>query len=227
MRVDLLSLFPEFFSTPLATSILKRAIKRELLNVGLINIRDFSDPPHYRTDERPYGGGPGMVMMAPPVVRALRSVRRESSHTIYLSPSGAPLTAARCRELADHRHLIVLCGHYEGIDERCLKDVDEQISIGDYVLTSGCAAALVLLDAVVRLIPGVLGHDEANREESFETPSLDWPHYTRPEAFEGEGVPEVLLSGNHSHIAAWRKEAALKKTATHRPDLLKERAVIL
>jgi tRNA (guanine37-N1)-methyltransferase len=161
-----------------------------------------------------------MVMMAGPVAKALRSVKRLGSRTIYLSPQGKPLTAAKCRELAEASHLILLCGHYEGVDERVLEsEVDEEISIGDYVLTNGCLAAIVLVDALLRFVPGVLGHEEAAAEDSFERGLLDCPHYTRPEVYEGRAVPPVLLSGNHQEIAKWRKEKAVEKTRRIRPDL--------
>lgn len=162
-----------------------------------------------------------MVMMAQPTVSAIRSVKTPRSKVIYMSPQGRPLTAAKSRELAAAEHLVILCGHYEGIDERILEsEVDEEISIGDYVLTNGCLAAIVLVDAMVRFVPGVIGHESAADEDSFEQGILDCPHYTRPEVFEGKEVPEVLLSGNHKKIAEWRNEQALKKTKRMRPDLL-------
>ncbi len=172
-------------------------------------------------DDRPYGGGPGMVLMAEPVAKAIRSVKKEGSHVVYLTPQGTPFTAAKARALASKEHLVLLSGHYEGIDERVLrKEVDEEISIGDYVLTNGCLAALVVLDAMVRFIPGVLGHEEAADSDSFEKGIFDHPHYTRPEVFEGERVPEVLLSGNHEEIRKWRLNQALLKTKLRRPDLI-------
>lgn len=222
MRFDILSLFPEYFTGPFDESIISQAKKKGILDIRLLDIRDFADNKWRKVDDRPYGGGPGMVMMPEPVAKAIRSVKTEKSRTIYLSPQGAPLTAAKCRELAVCEHLILLCGHYEGIDERVLqKEVDEEISIGDYVLSNGCLAAIVLVDSVARFVPGVIGDERAADEDSFEGGVLDCPHYTRPEEFEGEKVPEVLLSGNHQKIAAWRKEAALKKTQAVRPDLFK------
>lgn len=185
------------------------------------DIRQFADNKHNKVDDRPYGGGPGMVMMPQPATAAIRSVKTSDAHVIYLSPQGKVLTAAKCRELSREKHLILLCGHYEGIDQRILeKEVDEEISIGDYVLTNGCLPAIVLIDAVLRFIPGVLGHELAAEEDSFEKGLLDCPHYTRPEEFEGMTVPPILLSGNHQEIAKWRKEQALKKTREVRPDLL-------
>lgn len=225
LLIDILSLFPEYFISPLSTSIIGRAQIKGLVEIRQVNIRDFSTDKRKRVDERPYGGGPGMVLMAEPVVSALRACKREEepskpAHTVYLSPQGRPLNAAKCRELAGYPHLILLCGHYEGIDERILEsEVDEEISIGDYVLTNGCVAALVLVDALLRFIPGVLGDERAAEEDSFEQGDFDCPHYTRPEVFEGKCVPSVLLSGNHKEIAAWRKKAAREKTARVRPDL--------
>lgn len=224
MEIDILSLFPEYFNGPFDVSIIGQAKKKGLLNIRLVNIRDFADNKHQRVDDRPYGGGPGMVLMPNPVTKAIKSVKKEGAHVVYLSPQGALLTAKKCRELAAHPHLVLLCGHYEGIDERVLEsEVDEEISIGDYVLTNGCLPAIVLLDAVIRFIPGILGHEEAANEDSFEQGHLDCPHYTKPEVFEGKPVPEVLLSGNHKKIAEWRKIMALKKTQQVRPDLLKDK----
>lgn len=219
MRFDILSLFPHYFEGPFDESLIKRAKNRGILDIRLIDIRDFADNKWRRVDDRPYGGGPGMVIMAEPIVRAIRSVKTAESHVVYLTPQGTPLSAAKARALADKPHLILLSGHYEGIDERALKEVDEEISIGDYVLTNGCLAAIVLLDAVARFVPGVIGDERAASQDSFEEGRFDCPHYTRPEEFEGESVPPVLLSGNHREIDEWRKRAALKKTARVRPDL--------
>jgi len=220
VRFDILSLFPGYFRGPFDESIIKQAKTKGKVEIHLVDIRDFSEDKWRRADERPYGGGPGMVMMPGPVAKALRSVKTPQSRVIYLSPQGKPLTAAKCRELAAIPHLVLLCGHYEGIDERVLEsDIDEEISIGDYVLTNGCLAAIVLVDAVIRFVPGVLGHEQAAEEDSFEKGLLDYPHYTRPEEFEGRIVPKVLLSGNHQEIAKWRKEKAVEKTRRIRPDL--------
>lgn len=221
MLIDVLSLFPGYFQGPFDESIIMQARKKGLLDIRLTDIRDFADNRHRRVDERPYGGGPGMVMMPQPVAAAIRHVRTADSRVIYLSPRGALLNAAKSRQLAEEKHLVLLCGHYEGIDQRVIdSEVDEEISIGDYVLTNGCLAAIVLLDSVIRFIPGVLGHELAAAEDSFENGLLDCPHYTRPEEFEEQKVPSVLLSGNHQEIAKWRKEQALKKTREVRPDLL-------
>lgn len=221
MEIDILSLFPEYFKGPFDESIIKQAIKKGILNIRQVDIRQFAENKHHRVDDRSYGGGPGMVLMPEPVRKAIRSVRTPKSHVIYLSPQGNMLTPKKCRELAVQEHLVLLCGHYEGVDERVLEsDIDEEISIGDYVLTNGCLPAIVLVDAVVRFIPGVLGHESAASEDSFEQGILDYPHYTRPEVFEGQQVPQVLLSGDHKKIAAWRKQAAFDKTRRMRPDLI-------
>lgn len=222
MRFDILSLFPEYFKGPLDESIIKQAVKKGILDIRLVDIRDFADNRWRKVDDRPYGGGPGMVLMPEPVVKAIRSVKTPQSRVIYLTPQGVPLTAAKARKLTEYEHLVLLCGHYEGIDERALEsEVDEEVSIGDYVLTNGCLPAIVLLDAVVRFVPGVLGHASAADEDSFEQGIFDCPHYTRPESFEGKPVPPVLQSGNHKEIAKWRKAKALDKTKRVRPDLLK------
>lgn len=226
MLIDILSLFPGYFTGPFDESIIKRAREKGLVEIRLTDIRNFADNRYRRVDDRPYGGGPGMVMMPQPIVAAIRHVRTSQSHVIYLSPQGKRLTAEKCRRLATNEHLILLCGHYEGIDQRVLDiEVDEEISIGDYVLTNGCLPAIVLVDSVIRFIPGVLGHVLAAEEDSFEKGLLDCPHYTRPEEFEEHIVPSVLLSGNHQDIAKWRREQALKKTREIRPDLLHGNAV--
>jgi tRNA (guanine37-N1)-methyltransferase len=221
MKIDILSLFPAYFKGPFDESIIGQARKKGILEINLIDIRDFADNRYRKVDDRPYGGGPGMVLMPQPVTQAIRDVRTEKAHVIYLSPQGSLLNAAKSRQLAAYEHLVLLCGHYEGIDERALKEIDEEISIGDYVLTNGCLPAIVLVDALVRFVPGVLGHELAACEDSFESGILDCPHYTRPEIFEGESVPEILLSGNHKKIEEWRHEQALKKTERVRPDLIK------
>jgi tRNA (guanine37-N1)-methyltransferase len=226
VTIDILSLFPEYFSGPFDHSMIKRAKDAGLIDIRLTDIRDFAKGRHKQVDDRPYGGGPGMVMMAEPVVDAVRSVKSEKSHVVYLSPQGRTLTAEKCRELSTHSHLIFLCGHYEGVDQRALQlEVDEEISIGDYVLTNGCLASIVVIDALLRFIPGFLGNEEASRQDSFSEGILDCPHYTRPEVYEGMEVPKVLLSGNHQQIAKWRKQQAVKKTSAARPDLLKNKGV--
>lgn len=223
MQIDILSLFPEYFRGPFDVSMLMRAQDKGLIEIRHTDIRDFSEDRHQKVDDRPFGGGPGMVMKPDPVVKAIRSVRKAKSHVIYLSPQGTMLTAAKCEQLAQIDHLVLLCGHYEGIDERAIQiGVDEEISIGDYVLTNGCAAAIVLVDAVSRFIPGVIGHPDAVREDSFQDGIFDAPHFTRPEVFEGLEVPAVLRGGNHAEIQKWRKREALKKTSRIRPELVKE-----
>lgn len=221
MLIDILTLFPGYFKGPFDESIIKLARERGLLEINLIDIRNFAENKHRRVDDRPFGGGPGMVMMPQPVSAAIRSVKKAGAHLVYLSPQGTLLNAAKARQLAAYEHLILLCGHYEGVDERVIETfVDEEISIGDYVLTNGGLAAIVLLDAVVRFVPAVLGHSDAANEDSFEKGLLDCPHYTRPEIFEGMAVPEILRSGDHSKIAAWRYAQAFEKTKRIRPDLL-------
>lgn len=220
MEIDILSLFPEYFRGPFDVSMLKRARESSLIEIRHTDIREFSENKHHRVDERPFGGGPGMVLCAGPVVSAIRSLKKLKSHVVYLSPQGTLLKAAKCQQLATKEHLILLCGHYEGVDERALQlEVDEEISIGDYVLTNGCAPAIVLIDAVSRFIPGVIGHPDAVREDSFENGIFDAPHYTRPEIFEGIEVPAVLREGNHAEIRKWRQAQAITKTRRVRPDL--------
>lgn len=222
MRIDILSLFPAYFQGPFSESMIKKACEEGLLDIHLTDIRDFSEGKHKQVDDRPYGGGPGMVLMPDPVIKAIRSVKSHKAKTVYLTPQGVPLTAKKCEALAQQEHLIILCGHYEGIDERAIElEVDEEISIGDYVLTNGCAAAVVLTDAVSRFVPGVLGHEEAAMTDSFHMEGFDYPSYTRPQTFEGKEVPAVLLSGNHQEIDRWRKEQARQKTLRVRPDLIK------
>ncbi|MFT4554485.1 MAG: tRNA (guanine37-N1)-methyltransferase [Chlamydiales bacterium] len=221
MRIDILSLFPGYFQGPFDESIVKRARDRGLVNIYLHDIRDFAEGKHRQVDDRPYGGGPGMVMMAPPVVGAIRSVKQPKSRVVYLSPQGSPLTAKKCKELSEYEHVVLLCGHYEGIDQRVIdSEVDEEISIGDYVLSNGCLAAIVLVDSTIRFLPDVIGHECSAEEDSFQNDRLDWPHYTRPPEFEGMVVPEVLQGGNHKSIEEWRKAQALEKTRRVRPDLL-------
>ena len=222
MKFSILSLFPEYFQGPFDVSMIKRAKSKGILSIDLIDIRAYAFDKNKTVDDRPYGGGPGMVLKPDPLVKAIRSVKKEDSYVIYLSPQGKRLDAALCRELAKRPHLVLVCGHYEGIDERIIDlEVDEEICIGDYVLTSGAPAAIVLVDSVVRFLPGAIGHPEAVEQDSFEEGFFDTPHYTRPPEFEGLKVPEVLLSGNHAAIEAWRKKQALTKTEEVRPDLLK------
>ena len=220
IKFDILSLFPGYFAGPFDESILKRARKKGIIEINHVDLRDFAVTKHRKVDDRPFGGGPGMVMMAEPLTAAIRSVKKPEAKVVYLSPQGVPLTAAVCERLSKETHLILLCGHYEGIDERVIEsEVDEELSIGDYVLTNGALAAIVLVDAVSRFVPGVLGDEQGALEDSFQKGILDCPHYTRPALFEGREVPEVLLSGDHGQVAKWREEKALEKTKLVRRDL--------
>jgi tRNA (guanine37-N1)-methyltransferase len=220
LHIDVLSLFPSYIEGPLGESILKRAIERDLLRVSSVDIRNFSPRKDRRVDDRPFGGGPGMVLMAEPVVAAIRSRKGPLSRVVYVSPQGEPLTPRLAKEFASLQHLILVCGHYEGVDQRALEsDVDQEVSIGDYVLTNGCLAALVIIDAVARFVPGVLGHEEAATTDSFEQGIFDHPHCTHPRVFEGRAVPEPLLAGDHQKAALWRHDQALAKTQQVRPEL--------
>ena len=220
MKFDVLTLFPEMFDC-LNQSVIGRAVEKELIDINLVNIRDFSNNKHKKVDDTPYGGGSGMVMMPDVVYRAFQSVKSEKAKVIYMSPQGKTLDQKKVEDLAKQEHLIILCGHYEGIDQRVLdKIVDEEVSIGDYVLTGGEIPAMVLIDSVSRYVKGVLNEDSI-KEESFSNGLLEYPQYTRPENFEGEKVPGILLSGNHQNIDKWRKEKCLEITKKKRPDLLK------
>lgn len=218
MKIDILSLFPDYFSTPLHTSILGKAIQKKLLDVRCHNIRDFGLGKWKQVDDVPFSGT-GMLMQVEPVVQSIRHVKNKHSKVVYLSPQGRLFCVDKAKELAKHPHLIFVCGHYEGIDERALKEVDEEISIGDYVLTNGGIAALVVIDAVARFIPGVLGNEDSAKLDSLEDGLLEGPQYTRPREFEGMCVPEVLLQGNHRSIAQWKFKESLKRTKNRRPDL--------
>ena len=222
MKFDILTLFPEMFET-VKQSIIGKAIEKDLIQINLINIRDFSLDKHKKVDDTPYGGGAGMVMMPDVVYRAYLSIKdRENAKVIYLSPKGKTLNQKKVESLSKEKHLILLCGHYEGIDQRVIDEiVDEEISIGDYVLTGGELPAMVLVDSVSRYIEGVL-KDESIKEESFSNGLLEYPQYTRPEIFLDKKVPEVLLSGHHENIRKWREEQSLKITKQNRPDLLKK-----
>jgi len=222
MRIDVLTLFPEMFVGPLQTSILGRAQANNLIAVELWNIRDFAQDKHRIVDDTPYGGGAGMVLKPDVVVRAIEHVKQDrDARVIYLSPQGEPFSQKKAEELAGLDEIILLCGHYEGLDERVRENwVDEEVSIGDYVLTGGELPALVVIDAVSRLIPGVLGCSESAEFDSFQSGLLEHPHYTRPAEFRGLAVPPVLLSGHHEEINLWRLRESLKRTLTRRPDLL-------
>ena len=219
MRFDVLTLFPEMFEV-CKQSILGKAQEKDLINVNMVNIRDFSENKHKKVDDTPYGGGAGMIMMPDVVYRAYESVKTEDAKVIYMSPQGKLLNQAKVQELSKEKHLILLCGHYEGIDQRVLdKIVDEEISIGDYVLTGGELPAMVLIDSVSRYVEGVITKDSI-QEESFSEGLLEYPQYTRPEVFQDVKVPEILLSGHHENIEKWHKEKSLETTYIKRPDLL-------
>lgn len=222
MLIQILSLFPEMFEGPFQNSILKRAQEQGLVEFRYINFRDFTTDKHRMVDDTPYGGGEGMVLKPEPIYRALQFAKtvRPEAKVILLTPQGDVFQQAIARQLAALRHLILICGHYEGFDERIRAWVDLELSIGDYVLTGGELAAMVVTDAVARLIPGVLGSEDSALHDSFSEALLDYPQYTRPYQFEGETVPEVLVSGHHARIASWRRQQALRRTAKRRPDLL-------
>jgi tRNA (guanine37-N1)-methyltransferase len=222
MRVEVLTIFPELFRTFLDTSLVGRAVERGLLDVNVHDLRDFTEDRHRSVDDEPYGGGGGMVMTAPPWVRAVREVSGgRRPWRVLLSPQGRRLDEAKVRELAAREELVLLCGRYEGIDERVRRlVVDEEVSIGDYVLSGGELPAMVVIEAVSRQVPGVVGLTKSVAEDSFRRGLLDHPHYTRPPEVEGVGVPDVLLSGNHAEIERWREREALRATWEKRPDLL-------
>jgi len=222
-RVNILTIFPEMFESFFSSSILGRAREQGLIDIRTTDIRPYSKSKHHNTDDYPFGGGAGMVMMAQPILDAMAAVRAEypSARRIYLGPRGKKLTTSLARELAQEKELVLLCGHYEGVDQRALDTcVDEEISIGDYILTGGETAAMVLVDCVARFIPGVLGSADSPEEESFSDGLLEYPQYTRPRDLNGMQVPEVLLNGDHAKIRSWRRRESLKATLKHRPDLL-------
>jgi tRNA (guanine37-N1)-methyltransferase len=225
MRFDILTLFPDLFSSFLRESVLGRAIKRGVVDIRLTDIRSCARGPHRVTDDRPYGGGNGMVMKVGPISRALNSIERDqgTSRVILLTPQGEPFVQATAWEMSRLDHLILVCGRYEGVDERIRLDyIDRELSIGDYVVSGGELGAMVVLDAVCRLVPGVLGGERSNLEDSFEEDLLEYPQYTRPRVFNDREVPPVLLSGDHEKIRLWRREESLKRTLERRPDLLKK-----
>ena len=224
MRIDVLTLFPEMFESPLAGSILGRARDRGLVQIVLTNIRDFATDNYRKVDDKPYGGGPGMVMMPGPVFSCFEHVRAQSpdeARVILLTPQGPRFDQTKARQLSAEKRLILIAGRYEGFDERIRTGLGaEPISIGDCVLSGGELAAMIVIDAAVRLLPGALGDDDSTREESFSDGLLEYPQYTRPEVFRGMQVPEILLGGHHAKIAAWRREQSLERTRQWRPDLL-------
>jgi len=220
MKIDVLTLFPAMFAGPLDESIVQRAREKGVLELAVHNLRDYTHDRHKTVDDRPFGGGPGMLLKPEPVFEAIESLKREKTRVILMLPAGRKFDQATARELSGREHLLLVCGSYEGFDERIREHVaDDELSIGDYVLTNGALPAMVVIDAVTRLLPGVLGDDESSRDESFSENLLEYPHYTRPADFRGMKVPEVLLSGNHAEIAKWRAEQARRRTKERRPDL--------
>ncbi|MEY2537610.1 MAG: tRNA (guanine37-N1)-methyltransferase [Verrucomicrobiota bacterium] len=221
MKIDIVTLFPEICRAPLNASMMKRAQENKIVDLTIHNLRDWTTDKHHVVDDAPFGGGPGMVMKPEPIFAAVESLAAGDSFVILMTPQGKPLSQSLAQNLSQKKHLIIVCGHYEGIDHRVVEQlVDLEVSVGDYVLTNGAIAAAVLVDATVRLLPGVLGHEQSASDDSFNTGLLEAPQYTRPADFRGAKVPEVLLSGNHAEIMNWRKEQALKRTKENRPDLL-------
>lgn len=220
MKIDVLTLFPGMFSGPLDESIVKRAREAGILNLGIHNLRDWTHDRHKTVDDRPFGGGPGMLLKPEPIFEAVEQLAGEKTKVILLCPQGRKFDQNIARELANEEHVLLVCGSYEGFDERIREALaDDELSIGDFVLTNGALPAMVVIDAVTRLLPGVLGHDESAKDESFSDGMLEYPHYTRPAEFRGMKVPDVLLSGNHAEIAKWREQQARQRTAARRPDL--------
>ena len=223
MKIDVLTLFPGMFAGPLDESIVKRAREAGLLKLGIHNLRDWTHDRHKTVDDRPFGGGPGMLLKPEPIFEAVEQLASEQTKVILLCPQGRKFDQSIARELAQQEHVLLVCGSYEGFDERIREALaDDELSIGDFVLTNGALPAMVIVDAVTRLLPGVLGDDESSRDESFSHGKLEGPHYTRPAEFRGMKVPDVLLSGNHAEIAKWREQQAQVRTEARRPDLLGE-----
>src|SRR3984957_790330 len=222
MKIDVLTLFPAMFAGPLDESIVQRARTNGVLELAVHNLRDYTHDRHKTVDDRPFGGGPGMLLKPEPVFEAVEKLGGAGARTILMSPGGRKFDQAIARELSQQAHLVLVCGSYEGFDERIREGLaHDELSIGDYVLTNGALPAMVVVDAVTRLLPGVLGDDESSADESFSHGLLEYPHYTRPAEFRGMKVPDVLLSGNHAEIAKWRAEQAKQRTKARRPDLLK------
>ncbi len=219
MKIDILTLFPNMFQGFLEESIIKRAIAKKQVEVNIIDFREFSKLPHNQVDDTPYGGGAGMVLRCEPLIEAIEYYRKEDTKVILMCPQGTPYKQAKARELSHAKHIILVCGHYEGYDERIRFFVDEEISIGDYVLTGGELASMVLVDSITRLLPGVI-NEESIKEDSFSDNLLDYPTYTKPAEFRGMKVPEVLLSGDHKKIKEWRETSAIENTKKRRSDLI-------
>ena len=219
MKIDILTLFPEMFS-PLKESIIKRAVEDGKIEINITNIRDYANPPHYRCDDMPFGGGAGMVMMCEPLFKAIESVKQENSKIFYMSPRGRVFNQSLAREMSRLEHIVLLCGHYEGIDQRFIDEcVDEEISLGDFVLTGGEIAAMAVTDAVCRMVPGVLADPECFEDESHFNGMLEYPQYSRPAVWHGKEVPQILLSGNHEKVAQWRRKQSIRRTRDRRPDM--------
>ena len=225
MRFDIITIFPKVFEPIINESIIKRARQKKKISIYIHDLRSYTKNKHRKVDDRPFGGGPGMVMMAQPIFDAVKKIKgRRKVKVLLMCPTGRPLTQKKAKQLARNKNLIIICGHYEGVDERVnTKLVDECISVGDYILTGGELPAMVLMDCITRLIPGVLGKKESLVNESFENNLLEYPQYTRPASFRGIKVPDVLLSGNHKRVEIWRKEQTLIRTRRNRPDLFKKR----
>ena len=227
MKFDIITLFPELIQVYSNNGIIGRAIENNLFQLSYVYLRDFSEDKHKKVDDYPYGGGPGMLLKPEPVFRALDAIKKDNSYIIYLSPKGNLFNQRKAKELSEKEHIILIAGHYEGIDERIIdKYVDEEISMGDYVLTSGELPVLTLVDAVGRLLPGVLGSEESSIEESHSNNLLEYPQYTRPESYHGLDVPEILLSGHHKNIEEWRYFKAVETTLNRRPDMIKDEKII-
>jgi len=221
MKIDVLTLFPAMFTGPLDESIIKRARDTGRLDLAIHQLRNYAHDRHKTVDDRPFGGGPGMLLKPEPIFEAVEDLARENTHVVLMSPSGRAFSQAIAQELATREHLLLVSGHYEGFDERVREQLaDDELSIGDYVLTNGALAVMVIVDAVTRLLPGVLGDDESAQQDSFSDGLLEYPQYTRPAEFRGMKVPEILLSGNHAQIAQWRAEQSRQRTKERRPDLL-------
>ena len=221
MKIDVLTLFPAMFTGPLDESIIKRARETGRLDLAIHQLRTYAHDRHKTVDDRPFGGGPGMLLKPEPIFEAVEDLARENTHVVLMSPSGRPFSQAIAQELAAREHLLLVSGHYEGFDERVREQLaDDELSIGDYVLTNGALPVMVIVDTVTRLLPGVLGDEESAHQDSFSDGLLEYPQYTRPAEFRGMKVPEILLSGNHAQIAQWRAEQSRQRTKERRPDLL-------
>jgi tRNA (guanine37-N1)-methyltransferase len=221
MKIDVLTTFPEMFTGPLDYSMVKRAREAGILDFRVVNLRDYTHDRHKTVDDRPFGGGPGMLLKPEPIFEAVENLAKEQTRIVMMTPAGRLFNQELARELSREEHVLILCGAYEGFDERVTTLVDDELSIGDYVLTNGAVPAMVIIDAVTRLLPGVLGDEQSSADESFSHGLLEYPHYTRPAEFREMKVPEVLISGHHAEIERWRREQALKRTKERRPDLMK------